>query len=112
MNSPTPIVDAFLRGEQTVRSRPVDKDAVERRDNSSRLTAWLLGTGTPSIVADRGGPATLVEVGDARVLVDAGNGVGYQMARLGKRVGDLTHIVITHHHLDHNVDLASGFHRE
>ncbi len=99
------VTEAFMHQEQTVRCLPVGRDDVEQTDAEGGLTAWLLGTGTPSIVADRAGPATLVEVGQSRVLVDAGNGVGYQLAQLGKRAGDLTHIVITHHHLDHNVDL-------
>lgn len=98
-------VDAFLNRDQMVRCVPVRKEAVEQAHQTSQLNVWLLGTGTPTIVPDRAGPATLVEVGGARILVDAGNGVGYQLARLGKLAGDITHILITHHHLDHNVDL-------
>lgn len=105
MTGDPPMTQAFVQGHQIVTSVPVERSSVQERHARRRLAAWLLGTGTPTVLANRTGPATLVEIGEARVLIDAGNAVSYQLARLGKRSADLTHILITHLHIDHDVDL-------
>lgn len=38
--------------------------------------------------------------------VDCGNGVLYQLAKLGIAPREITHVFITHHHVDHNADLG------
>jgi ribonuclease Z len=70
------------------------------------LQCWLAGTGTPAVLDGRMGPATIIRAGDDLIMVDAGNGCAYQLLKLGMHVHELTHIFITHHHLDHNVDLG------
>lgn len=98
-----------MPGEQVVRARVLAAHDVPRSpvpkpgDESS---AWLLGTGTPNCLADRSGPANLVLVGDEAVLVDCGNGTARQLAKLGVQLADVSTIFITHHHIDHNADLA------
>lgn len=67
---------------------------------------WLIGTGTPKILPNRAGPSTFLEMGTDKVLVDCGTGATERLLRLGVDIADLTHIVITHHHLDHNAELA------
>jgi len=70
------------------------------------LEAWLIGTGTPIITADRYGPCVALRCGGELMLVDAGNGCLYRLAQLGIRAHEITHIFITHHHVDHYADLA------
>lgn len=70
------------------------------------LQAWLTGTGTPVVIPDRAGPSNVVRVGEQVVVVDCGNGVLYQLARLGITPREITHVFITHHHVDHNADLG------
>lgn len=67
---------------------------------------WLTGTGAPSVRSGRAGPSTTLRLGKALVLVDVGNGTAYQLSRLGLNLVDITHIFITHHHIDHNADLG------
>ncbi|MGE3074386.1 MAG: MBL fold metallo-hydrolase [Dehalococcoidia bacterium] len=72
----------------------------------------LLGTGTPIPMLERRGPATLVEGGNARILVDAGSGVVHRLLEAGQpsrrpQGGPpaLTHIFLTHLHSDHIMGL-------
>lgn len=69
------------------------------------LDVWLTGTGTPAALPGRSGPSTLLRCHEDVILVDCGNGTAYQIARLGIDPRQVTHVFITHHHLDHNVDL-------
>lgn len=70
------------------------------------LEAWLTGTGTPVVVPDRAGPSNVVRCGRQTIVVDCGNGVLYQLAKLGIAPREITHVFITHHHVDHNADLG------
>jgi ribonuclease Z len=65
----------------------------------------LLGTGSPIPNPDRAGPATLVQAGDANLLVDAGRGVVLRLAAAGVMPAQLTAILLTHLHSDHITDL-------
>ena len=66
----------------------------------------LLGTGAPPPVLDRFGPSALVEVGDEKLLFDAGRGSLQRLHQLGIPFGDITGIFLTHHHSDHVVGFA------
>jgi ribonuclease Z len=66
----------------------------------------LLGTGCPPPNPRRRGPATLVEAGGCRILVDAGSGVAVQLHQAGVRAVDLHQVLVTHLHSDHVVDLG------
>jgi ribonuclease BN (tRNA processing enzyme) len=70
-----------------------------------RLT--VVGSGTISLSATRGCAAYLVEVGDVRMLMDCGPGAAHTMARRGMDWWGVTHIVLTHWHLDHIGDLPT-----
>ena len=70
------------------------------------MRALLLGTGSPPPNPERRGPATLIELGPERFLVDAGSGVGHQLVRAGVRAYDWPRLLITHHHSDHTIDLG------
>lgn len=65
----------------------------------------LLGTGNPLPDPDRAGPATLVETGGTRILVDAGRGVCMRLAAAGVWPPMLTAVLLTHLHSDHVCDL-------
>ncbi len=72
----------------------------------------LLGTGTPIPELRRRGPASLLEVGNARILIDAGSGVVHRLLEAGQPSRGipggppaLTHIFLTHLHSDHIMGL-------
>ncbi len=70
-----------------------------------RLT--VIGSGTISLSPTRGCAAYLVEAGDLRILLDVGPGAAQTMARHGMDWWAVTHIVLTHFHLDHIGDLPT-----
>jgi ribonuclease BN (tRNA processing enzyme) len=70
-----------------------------------RLT--VVGSGTISLSPTRGCAAYLVEAGDARILLDVGAGAAHTMARHGMDWWGITHVVLSHFHLDHLADLPT-----
>jgi len=74
--------------------------AAEARAQSD-LRVTLLGTASPSPRANRFGPSTLVEVGDQKLLFDAGRGVPIRMWQIKVPMGKLDALFITHFHSDH-----------
>ena len=68
-----------------------------------RLT--VIGSGTISLSATRGCAAYLLEAGEQRLLLDCGPGAAHTLARLGVDWWGVTHIVLSHFHLDHISDL-------
>jgi ribonuclease Z len=65
----------------------------------------LLGTGCPSVHAERFGPADVIRHGDAAVLVDCGSGVTQRLVMAGLSGRDIDAVLLTHLHSDHIVDL-------
>ena len=65
----------------------------------------LLGTGGPSVHAERYGPAQIVRHGDTTLLVDCGSGVTQRMAQAGISARDIDAVLLTHMHSDHIIDL-------
>lgn len=66
-----------------------------------------LGTGTVALSPARSCSGYFVEAGDVRLLVDCGSGVTRRLAELGIEWQRITHIAITHFHLDHYADLPT-----
>jgi ribonuclease BN (tRNA processing enzyme) len=66
-----------------------------------------LGTGTVALTAARVCSGHYVEAGPARVLLDCGSGVAHRLAELGIPWRELTHVALTHFHLDHIGDFAT-----
>ena len=67
--------------------------------NGFRVT--LLGTGVPIPSPDRFGPATLIEAGDQKLLIDAGRGAAIRLYQLGVPIGRIDALLLTHYHSDH-----------
>jgi ribonuclease BN (tRNA processing enzyme) len=70
-----------------------------------RLT--VLGTGTIALVRDRSCSSYYMEVGEARILMDCGSGTSRRLAELGIDWPSITHVAITHFHIDHHGDLPT-----
>lgn len=70
-----------------------------------RLTT--LGTGTISLGPARACAGHLVEVGPVRLLLDCGSGVARRLAELGVPWPEITHVALTHFHIDHHGDLPA-----
>jgi ribonuclease Z len=66
----------------------------------------LLGTGGPIPDVTRHGSAAVLEIGDARLLFDAGRGAVLQLTRAGIPVETVDPVFVTHHHYDHIGDLG------
>ncbi len=66
-----------------------------------------LGTGTVALSPSRGCAGYFVEANDVRLLIDCGSGVTRRLAELGIAWQTITHIAITHFHLDHYADLPT-----
>lgn len=69
------------------------------------ITVTLLGTGSPIPDPQRAGPSTLVQTGDATLLVDAGRGCVLRLAGAGLFPNMLSAVLLTHLHSDHITDL-------
>lgn len=70
-----------------------------------RFTA--LGTGTVSLSANRSCAGYLLETDSVRLLMDCGAGITRRLAERGSDWQRITHVAITHFHIDHHGDLPT-----
>ena len=75
------------------------------RSVSIRFTA--LGTGTVALSAHRSCAGYLLEAGPTRLLIDCGSGITRRLAELSLDWRTLTHVALTHFHIDHHGDLPT-----
>jgi len=66
-----------------------------------------LGTGTISLLPDRSCSGYLLETADVRLLIDCGSGITRRLAERGLPWQTITHVALTHFHIDHHGDLPS-----
>ena len=66
-----------------------------------------LGTGTVALSPTRGCAGYLVETDGVRLLIDCGSGVTRRLAELRIEWQSITHIALTHFHLDHYSDIPT-----
>jgi len=71
------------------------------------LRVTFLGTGAPRPSFDRYGPATLIEAGSQRLLVDPGPGLRERLLQAGSFAffTGIDHVLVSHLHYDHTVSL-------
>lgn len=67
----------------------------------------VLGSGTIALSARRGCAGYYVEAGQARVLMDCGPGSARRLAELDVPWQTVTHVALTHFHIDHHADLPA-----
>jgi ribonuclease BN (tRNA processing enzyme) len=67
----------------------------------------ILGTGTIAFARNRSCSGYYVEAGGARLLMDCGAGSTRRLAELGIGWQQITHVALSHFHLDHHQDLPS-----
>ncbi len=74
---------------------------------SSDIKLTFLGTGSPRPSTKRYGPAILVEVGEEKILVDAGPGLRERLFEAGgfELLTGVDKVLITHLHFDHVISL-------
>ena len=70
-----------------------------------RLTT--LCTGTVALVPHLSCAGHLVESGDVRLLLDCGSGITRRLAECGLAWQTITHVALTHFHIDHHGDLPT-----
>jgi ribonuclease BN (tRNA processing enzyme) len=80
---------------------------IEFLGNIMRLT--ILGSGTIVPNGSRNSSGYFVELPDARVMMDCGPGTLHALARYGRPWEQMTHLFISHFHIDHLGELASLF---
>lgn len=66
-----------------------------------------LGTGTISLTPGRSCAGYLFEAPAIRLLVDCGSGITGRLATLGVDWRGITHVALTHFHIDHHGDLPT-----
>jgi len=66
-----------------------------------------LGTGTVALSPSRSCAAHLLEVDELQLLFDCGSGTTRRLSELGKSWQTITHVALTHFHIDHHGDLPT-----
>jgi ribonuclease BN (tRNA processing enzyme) len=66
-----------------------------------------LGTGTIAFSPARSCSGYFVEAGDVRLLMDCGSGITRRLAELALPWQTITHVALTHFHIDHHGDLPT-----
>ena len=66
-----------------------------------------LGTGTISLVSGRSCAGYLLEAPDLQMLIDCGSGITRRLAERGSSWHTISHVALTHFHIDHHGDLPT-----
>lgn len=74
-----------------------------------QLTATIIGSGSPIYNENRASASALISAGGTQILVDMGNGTQANLAKLGVEPRNLSALIFTHHHLDHNEEFVPIF---
>ena len=91
----------------TPEATAANESGASAADQDAVIKVTLLGTGAPRPSLRRSGPASLVEAGPFKFLIDAGSGTREQMFRVGawELITGLDTILLTHLHYDHMIDV-------
>jgi ribonuclease Z len=101
LNSPAVLDWMFRRTAYRELSRPAPILA-----DKNELTALLVGTGSPLPDKTRGGPSTLIAVGDKYYLVDTGLDTARDLILWRIPLQNIAGVFLTHFHSDHIGDLG------
>ena len=66
-----------------------------------------LGTGTVALSGGRSCAGYLYETDDVRLLLDCGSGITRRLAEFNYPWSNITHVALTHFHIDHHGDLPT-----
>jgi ribonuclease BN (tRNA processing enzyme) len=88
--------------------RPQARQQERSTDGASKsdLRVITLGTGGPPNDPERAGPSALVQYGNVRFLVDMGRDTQLRLQQANVPLRNLTALLFTHHHLDHNEEFV------
>ena len=75
--------------------------------SATRMRFTTLGTGTVALDGARSCAGYLFEAGEVRLLIDCGSGITRRLAELGFPWQEITHVALTHFHIDHHGDLPT-----
>lgn len=67
-----------------------------------KLIATIIGSGSPHFNENRASASVLISAGDTKILVDMGNGTQANLNKLDLKAREISSLLFTHHHLDHN----------
>lgn len=76
-------------------------------ENKSDIAVTILGSGTCVPSLDRSTSSVLVEIKDAKILIDCGPGTIRRLLENGTKIYDISHILLSHFHPDHTGELIS-----
>ena len=99
----TPPVEAWLF--RRIAQRELSKPAPELA-NGDEISVLLVGTGSPLPDKTRGGPSTLIAVGDKYYLVDTGLDTARDLILWRFPLQNIAGVFLTHFHSDHIGDLG------
>lgn len=68
------------------------------------MRVTLLGAGVPTPTPHRFGSAYLLDLANRSLLIDCGPATTYKLTRAGRRAPEVSMLLFTHHHFDHNAD--------
>ena len=68
------------------------------------MRVTLLGAGVPTPTPRRFGSAYLLDVAGRSLLIDCGPATTYKLTRAGRGTPEISLLLFTHHHFDHNAD--------
>src|SRR5687767_9556837 len=68
------------------------------------MKVTMLGAGVPTPTPSRFGSAYLLDVAGGSLLVDCGPSTTSKLVAAGRRPADVSLLLFTHHHFDHNAD--------
>ena len=68
------------------------------------MRVTLLGAGVPTPTPRRFGSAYLLDVADRCLLIDCGPATTHKLAQAGRKAPEVSVLLFTHHHFDHNAD--------
>ncbi len=96
-------------GRQQGKKARCTKRATYKRPSGDQLAATIVGSGSPMLNEARASASVLVSAGKSHLLVDMGNGAQTNLNRIQMRPTDLSVLLFTHHHLDHNEEFIPIF---